>query len=256
MGIQNMGQDWSVWHSAVNAKMPKMPYFDEDKDCMDAYLYPFERFAEVQRWKKDTYAVCLSALLKGKALEVYARLPIDQANDYDSLKEALLKRFQLSEDGFKRKFRTAKADTGESPAQFITQLASYLQRWVELAKVDQTYEGLSVLIIREQYLSICPPDLALFLKERSLKDLDELATIAERYYEAHAETFAAKQRSSDMRANIKGPKKCYKCGSETHLAKTCSRESRVTSADVKQSPSKTTTFPRSCFICGKSGHLA
>ena len=240
----------------VNAKMPKMPYFDEDKDCMDAYLNRFERFAEVQRWKKDTYAVCLSALLKGKALEVYARLPIDQANDYDSLKAALLKRFQLSEDGFKRKFRTAKPDTGESPAQFITRLASYLQRWVELAKVDQTYEGLSVLIIREQYLSICPPDLALFLKERSLKDLDELATIAERYYEAHTETFAAKQRSSDVRVNTKGPKKCYKCGSETHLAKTCSRESRLTSTDVKRSPSKTTTFPRSCFICGKSGHLA
>jgi len=57
----------------ANPKMPKMPYPDEDKHCMDAYLNRFERFAEVQRWKK----VCLSALLKGKVLEVYARLPTD-----------------------------------------------------------------------------------------------------------------------------------------------------------------------------------
>jgi len=116
-----------------------MPYFDEDKDCMDAYLNRFERFAEVEHWKKDSLAICLSALLKGKALEVYAHLPTEQASDYDSLKAALLQRFQLSEDGFKQKFHTAKPDIGESPAQFITRLASYLQRWVELANVDQTY---------------------------------------------------------------------------------------------------------------------
>jgi len=45
-----------------------------------------------------------------KALDVHSRLPSD--SDYDSLKSALLRRYQLhvSEDGFKRKFRTARAD--------------------------------------------------------------------------------------------------------------------------------------------------
>jgi len=116
-------------------KMPKMPFFDENKDCMDAYLNRFERFADVQGWKKDSLAICLSALLRGKALDVYSRLPPEQASDYDSLKQALLKRYQLFEDGFKRKFRTAKPDIGEPPTQFITRLTSYLQRWVELAEV-------------------------------------------------------------------------------------------------------------------------
>jgi len=42
----------------------------------------------------------LSALLKGRALGVYARLPVDNAFDYDDLKAVLLKRVDLTEDGF------------------------------------------------------------------------------------------------------------------------------------------------------------
>jgi len=145
-------------------KIPKMPYFDEDKDCMDSYLNRFERFAQVEGWKKESYAIYLSALLKGKALDVYSRLASDQATDYNCLKTGLLKRYQLSEDGFKRKFRTARAEVGESQTQFITRLASYLQRSMELAEADQTYDGLAALIAREQYLSACPPDMAMFLK--------------------------------------------------------------------------------------------
>ena len=35
--------------------------------------------------------ICLSALLTGKALEVYSRLPAKGAQDYEILKDALLK---------------------------------------------------------------------------------------------------------------------------------------------------------------------
>ena len=35
------------------AKTPKIPPFDENLDEMDSYLLRFERFATVQRWKRD-----------------------------------------------------------------------------------------------------------------------------------------------------------------------------------------------------------
>jgi len=96
-------------------KAPKMPYFDEKRDSMDSYLSCFERFATCQRWNRVDWALYLSALLKGRALHVYSMLPADQANNYDQLKAALLKRYQLSADGFKRRFRTAKSEPGETP---------------------------------------------------------------------------------------------------------------------------------------------
>jgi len=47
--------------------------------------------------------------LKGKALEIYSRLPVKDTQDYEILKDALLKRFNLTEEGFKQKFESAKA---------------------------------------------------------------------------------------------------------------------------------------------------
>ena len=93
------------------------------------YLRRFERYADVMKWKKDMWATNLSALLKGRALDVYALLPPDQALDYDALKTAVLKRFDLTEDGFKRKFRASRPEGAETFAQFSVRLSSYLHRW-------------------------------------------------------------------------------------------------------------------------------
>ena len=41
----------------------------------------------------------MSALLKGKALDVYVLIPIEEALDYDMLTAALLKRYELTEEG-------------------------------------------------------------------------------------------------------------------------------------------------------------
>jgi len=60
----------------------------------------------------------LSALLKGKALAVYSRLPVKDAQDYEILKDALLKRFNMTE-GFRQKFRSVRPETGEAPTQFM-----------------------------------------------------------------------------------------------------------------------------------------
>ena len=114
-------------------KVPKMPYFDEERDFMDSYLGRFERFAETQKWKREHWAMYLSTLLKGRALEVYSKMPPEQTGDYDRLKDALLKRYMLSADGFKKRFRTAKPEAGESPSQFLTRIDNYLERWIELA---------------------------------------------------------------------------------------------------------------------------
>jgi len=184
-------------HRLVKWRCPRCLTLTKPKIVWIPYLNRFERFAEAQAWRKDSLAIYLSALLKGKALDVYSRLPPDQANDYGTLKQALLKRYQLSEDGFKRKFRGARAEVGESPTQFITCLTSYLQRWIELTNVQQTYEGLITLIRREQYLSVCWPELALFLKERAITDLEELGKLAEQCSEAHNEAVAFKKNSGE-----------------------------------------------------------
>ena len=105
----------------------------------------------------------MSAFLKGKALDVHPLMPVEQALDYDMLKAALLKRYEMTEEGFKRKYKKCRPDSGKTFQQFSSRLKSYFTRWVGMARIEKTYEGLADLILRDQLAFICNKELKLFL---------------------------------------------------------------------------------------------
>ena len=163
---------------------PKLPPFDEATDDMDAYIRRFERYATAQEWQPDNWATHLSALLKGKALEVYTRLTPDLAMDFNALKQALLKRYEMTETGFKKRFRNAMPERGETFGQFALRIGHYFNRWIELGKVDMTFEELVDFLLRDQLLQSCGADLTLFLKEHKPKNIVEMADLADTFCDA------------------------------------------------------------------------
>ena len=168
----------------IKAKSPKIPAFNEGKDEMDSYLLRFERYATVQKWEPDTWATGLSALLQGKALDVYALMPKEDALNYDNLKVALLKRYELTEEGFKRKYKKCRPENGETFQQFTTRMKSYFTQWIDMASIEKSYEGLQDLILREQLTFVCNIELELFLHEREPKSLEQASELADQYKEA------------------------------------------------------------------------
>ena len=56
---------------------------------------------EPNLWREENWAISLGALLTGKALEAYTRLSEDAMN-YQELKNALLKRYNLRKKGITR----------------------------------------------------------------------------------------------------------------------------------------------------------
>ena len=230
------------------AKAPKLPSFVDGKDDLDAYLQRFERFPETAKWKKDGWASKLSALLSGRALEVYSRLSEEAAKDYDKVKIALMKRYDLTEDGYRRKFRASKPEIDESPDQFIVRLDRYLLRWLELSNTARTFDGLKDLIVREQFIDSCPKDLAIHLRERAPETLEQFAKIADQYLEAHGKHLFSSMSGEPVvlpegdeveNAQINPTAlQCFKCNKQGHKAVNCP------------------TMTRKCFLCGKQGHLA
>ena len=72
------------------AKTPKLPSSVDGRDDLDAYLQRFERLATNAKWENTGWATKLSALLSGRALDVYSRLSEEAAVDYDQVKLALI----------------------------------------------------------------------------------------------------------------------------------------------------------------------
>ena len=228
------------------AKAPKLPSFVDGKDDLDAYLQRFERFATTAKWEKAGWATKLSALLSGRALDVYSRLSEEAASDYDKMKIALMKRYDLTEDGYRRKFRVSTPEIDESPDQFIVRLSTYLIRWLELSKTEKTFEGLKDLIVKEQFINSCPKELAVHLRERAPETLEEIAKIADQYLEAHGKHVFSPARSKpptppekdDNRtpASDTTPLHCYRCNGRGHRSANCPT--------------------RKCYLCGRHGHEA
>ena len=55
---------------------PKLPKLTKLRDDLDAYLYRFEKHAEVCEWKRELWEMYPASLLTGKALNVYHSLSL------------------------------------------------------------------------------------------------------------------------------------------------------------------------------------
>lgn len=226
------------------ATAPKLPAFCEGKDDMDAYLQRFERYAVAKSWKKEEWAINLSALLQGKGVAAYNRLSPPEANNYDALKPELLKAYQLTEDGFKEKFRSAKPECTESALQFLARTHDYLDRWVELSKTPKTFDGIVDLILREQFIGACSKDLSLFIRERHPKDSKEMIDIATQFIEARGGW------------GIGGSSKTNQKGQQYPGKKPHTQPSQSSSSNIPSKASENRTFRVRCYICNKTGHMA
>ena len=136
----------------AHARDPKLPYFEECKDKIDSYLSRFEKYATANKWDKNVWAAYWSALLKGRALDVYDKLSTEDAADYDKLKDALLKNFDMTERGFRKKFRYNRPERSETFIQFSSRLCSYLNKWLTMAKVEKSFEAVCDFMARDQFL--------------------------------------------------------------------------------------------------------
>ncbi len=230
-----LGQDFGLQrHHVAQTPRPKLPKFDEKVDDIDAFLERFERFAQSQHWAQDTWAVSLSPLLTGKALDVYSSLPLDEANEYETLKTAILQRYQLTAEGFRTKFRNTHPERDEAVKQFGARLKRFFTRWLDMSDIERDYDRLVDLCLREQFVFRCSPELSMFLKERRPDTFDETLGIAQQYLEAHGGTMASVRSKSSFR-----PRSQVATSSDS--AKT---------GDSSQSQGKPT-----CYYCGKKGHL-
>jgi len=239
----------------LHGKAPKLPPFVDGKDDLDSYLQRFERFARTSNWHERHWATNLSALLSGRALDVYSRLSEETANDYESLKQALFKRYNLTEEGYRKKFRQCKPEGSESPEQYLFRIKSYLERWIELSSSESTFDGLRDLFLKEHFINTCPKDLGIFLHERAPQDLNELTKLADQYLLAHGKTLRSNSTeirpvTVDNTKNNESQSKCYNCNTPGHHARNCTKPK----SNQQRNNDSNWRSNRKCTYCNRFGH--
>ncbi|KAK3868777.1 hypothetical protein Pcinc_025815 [Petrolisthes cinctipes] len=117
--IRDKKSEVSSGDSSGYVARPKLPKFEESVDDIDAHLERFKRFATSVKWLKDEWAINLSSLLTGKALQAYIYLTPDAAQNYDTIRKTILERHT---------FRDTLPVKGETITQFSSRMTRYFDR--------------------------------------------------------------------------------------------------------------------------------
>lgn len=83
-------------------------------------MITFEKTAAACEWSKSDWAFRLIPLLTGKARAGYVHMGIDDSLDYDSVKSAILRKYDINSETFEEDFVQANASSSVSQAKIGT----------------------------------------------------------------------------------------------------------------------------------------
>ena len=112
-----------------------VPPFQEKE--VDKYFLHFERVAENLNWPKEHWTLLLQSVLIGKAREIYTQLGVEQSHHYETVKELILKGYELVPEAYRQKFRNCKKDSNQTHVEFARNKEQLFDRWCCSKKIDE-----------------------------------------------------------------------------------------------------------------------
>ena len=181
----------------------------------------------------------LQTVLTGKAQRAYATLPTENCADYELVKAAILKSFELVPEAYRQKFRTQRKKDNQSYVEFLREKENALEKWCDSKRIGGDVEKLRQLILAKEFLN-CVPETRVHLSERKNDLSYEMAALADEY------TLTHRKPNEKTYTGSHGSRRKFKA--EFSPEGKLKEEKRRTF----QSSSRTVV----CYKCGKAGHIA
>ena len=269
--VENVGKGKSSAPSGEAAV--KVTRLAEDDD-IEGYLTTFERQMAAYEVDQKRWAYLLAPKLAGKAQQAYMALDNTEAGDYDVIKKAILKRYGVNEESYRRKFRARVRKAEESYTNLATDIIDLGKRWLaECMTMQEILEKIAI----EQLLSALPEDVRVWVREHKPKTCAEAGHWADEFTQARSAplVFSAAKAEGKSTHSSRKPEEftCRLCGKPGHFAKNC-RSKQANQHQSHPQPQRTTNWkpfhqqrqgshpnnfvrpPPRCYACGQTGHMA
>ncbi len=97
---------------------------------VDSYFVAFERVAAKLNWPKDMWALLLQCIFVGKAQEVCSALSIEDSLDYDTVKAAVLRAYELVPEAYRQRFRSCSTLAKQTFVEFAREKKNcFFEKW-------------------------------------------------------------------------------------------------------------------------------
>ena len=196
--MQNMTVKRQPLDSGVHFDITKhirlVPPFQEKK--VDKYFLHFEKVAENLKWPKEHWTLLLQSVIIGKAREIYTQLTVQQSSSYDTVKELILKAYELVPEAYRQKFRNCKKENEQTHVEFARTKEQLFDRWCSSKKIGSDHEKLRQLMLVEEFKRCINSDIKSFLDEKQVETLEAAARLADDYALTHKVSFINKSNPS------------------------------------------------------------
>ena len=181
-------------HFDVTKHIRLVPPFQEKE--VDKYFLHFEKVAENLKWPKEHWTLLLQSVIIGKAREIYTQLTVEQSSSYDTVKELILKAYELVPEAYRQKFRNSKKENEQTHVEFARTKEQLFDRWCSSKKIGSDHEKLRQLMLVEEFKRCINSDIKSFLDEKQVETLEAAARLADDYALTHKVSFINKSNPS------------------------------------------------------------
>ncbi len=216
-----------------------VPPFRETE--VDSYFIAFERIATKLSWPKDMWALLLQCNLIGRAQEVCAALPIEASLDYDTVKAAVLRAYELVPEAYRQKFRACSKQAKQTYVEFAREKKTLFEKWCFSTKIT-TFEELQELVLLEDFKTCVPESVVVHLNEQKVTKLSDAAVLADEFTLTHRTFFFSGRQTKAIFPTESAAQDTY-CGN-----------GHKSGGRVK-TVSRNTGEKRVCFYCLDPSHL-
>ncbi len=176
----------------VSKNLKLVPPFRESE--ADAYFVTFERIATKLSWPKDVWALFLQCSLTGKAQEVSSAFPLEQSLDYDAVKAAVLRAYELVPKAYRQKFRSHAKTAKQTCIEFARETRPLFEKWCFSNRVT-TLEHLQELVLLEEFKNCVPESVVVHLNDQKVTSLVDAAVLADKFTLTHKSVFTTVRRN-------------------------------------------------------------
>ena len=216
------------------------------QNILGLFLHLKKKVAENLNWPKEHWTLLLQSVLIGKAREIYIQLGVEQSHHYETVKELILKGYELVPEAYRQKIRNCKKNSNQIHVEFARSKEQLFDRWCCSKKIDQNYDKLRQLMLVEEFKRCIQSDVKTFLDEKQVETLEE-ARLADDYYLTHKVSFIAKPRPTSSH-----PQNKFMSGNSSGMpSQSNTPKPNSTSETKSQYPLSRPT----CNYCKKPGHL-